>query len=382
MADTPGSEPVATAKTPGSGPSAGASLLKRHMLPTGVLGIAPRTGGRTLFAACTDGVYEVDLETGEHRHLYNHESYASGVVLFEATGTLVSAGYDGALIWYDLAAGKTIRTVKAHDFWSWQLAASPDGKSIASVTGQYLAGGPKYEPGPEREPSVKVFDVATGALVHAFAHVPPVQSVAFSADSRFVAAGNMMGEVRIWDLASAGQAEGPLPVATIRTDAFTSWGVIKNHHYLGGVFALQFTPEGDEILLAGMGPMEDPMAGNGRQLWQRYAWRTEGGSAPRKVDETHPGEAGEGLMESLALHPAAGYFAMAGRLRGGSWNTAFFSLKDGARLHHFKTETRVTRACFAAGGKRLVLGGMKSQPGFKDGKIPDWGHVDVYELSV
>jgi WD40 repeat protein len=359
----------------------GAKLLKRQMLPAGVLCIAPRAGstgrppGRTLFAACTDGVYEVSLETGERKHLYDHESYASGVALFEPANTLVSAGYDGSLVWYDLAAGKQIRVVKAHDFWSWQLARSPDGKYVASATGQYLCGGPKYEPAPEREPSVKVFDSATGALVHAFSHVPPVQSVAISADSRYVAAGNLMGEVRIWDLQSAQQ------VGSIRTDAFTSWGIIKNHFYLGGIFALQFTPEGEEILLAGMGPMEDPMAGNGRQLWQRYAWRSEQGTPARKVDETHPGSSGEGLMESLAVHPTAGYFVMSGRLRGGSWNTAFFSLKDGELLHSLSTDTRITRARFTTDGKRLLLGGMKSQPSFdKEGKIPDWGHVDVYEL--
>jgi WD40 repeat protein len=369
------------AATTDSGPSAspagklGAKLVKRHMFPTGVLCIAPHADGRTLFAACTDGVYEVSLETGERKHLYDHESYASGVALFEPANTLVSAGYDGALVWYDLAAGKKIRVVKAHEFWSWQLARSPDGKYVASATGQYLCGGPKYEPAPEREPSVKVFDSATGALVHAFPHVPPVQSVAISADSRYVAAGNLMGEVRIWDLRSGQQ------VGSIRTDAFTSWGIIKNHFYLGGIFALQFAPEGEEILLAGMGPMEDPMAGNGRQLWQRFAWRSEPGTPARKVDETHPGNSGEGLMESLAVHPTGGYFVMSGRLRGGSWNTAFFSLKDGELLHSLSTDTRITRARFTPDGQRLLLGGMKGQPSFdKEGKIPDWGHLDVYEL--
>lgn len=362
---------MADTATPAVKPEA--MLAKRHMLPTGVLCIAARADGRTLYAACTDGVYELNLESGERKHLYAHESYASGLALFESANTLVSAGYDGALIWWDLAGGKIIRTVKAHNFWSWQLAAAPDGKTIASATGQYLCGGPKYEPAPEREPSVKVFDVATGTLVHAFSHVPSVQSVAYSDDSRTLAAGNLMGEVRIWDLTSGKQ------VATIQTDAFTSWGIIKNHHYLGGIFALQFTPGGDQLLLAGMGPMEDPMAGNGRQLWQRYAWRGE--ETARLVDQTHTGEAGEGLMECLALHPTAGYFVMAGRLRGGSWNTAFFNLKDGARLHAFKTDTRVTRARFTDSGKRLLLGGMKNQPEFKDGKIPDWGHVDIYELT-
>lgn len=371
MADPNG---TGTAAAPALKPTA--KLLQRHMLPTGVFSITPTSDGRTVYAASADGVYSLSLATGEHRHLYNHGSYASGVALFEAEHTLISAGYDGTLIWYDLAAGEAIRAVKAHQFWSWQLARSPDGKYVASATGQYLVGGPKYEPAPEREPSVKVFDRATGALVQSLSHLPPVQCVAWSPDSRHVAAGNMMGEVRIWEAASGKQ------VGSIQTDAFTSWGIIKNHHYLGGIFALHFTPSGEEILLAGMGPMADPMAGNGRQLWHRYAWRSENGSPARKLDETPAGSSGEGLMESLALHPSAGYFVMAGRLRGGGWNTGFFSLQDGALLHSLKTETRLSRACFTADGKRLLLGGMKGQPGFdKEGKIPAWGHVDVYELS-
>ena len=60
----------------------GARLLQRHMLRTGVLCIAPRADARTLFAACTDGVYELGLETGERKPLYTHESYASGLALF------------------------------------------------------------------------------------------------------------------------------------------------------------------------------------------------------------------------------------------------------------------------------------------------------------
>lgn len=347
--------------------------VHRHKLPTAVLGADIRADGRTVFAACMDGVYELNAERGERRRLYGHESYASGVALFEEAGTLVSAGYDGALIWFDLAAGKAIRTVKAHEFWSWDMARSSDGKYVASVTGQYLAGGYKYEPAPEREPSVRVYEVASGELVQSLPHVPSVQSVAFSPDSRHVAAGNLMGEVRVWELPSGKQA------ATIRTDAFTSWGIIKSHCYIGGIFALQFTPDGKELLLAGMGPMTDPMAGNGKQLWQRFAW---GEATPRKVAETRAGESGEGLMETLALHPGGEHFVMAGRLRGGSWNTAVFGLADGAVQHSLKTDTRITRAVFTPDGKRLALGGTQRQPNFKDGVIPDFGHVDVYELVV
>ena len=347
-------------------------LLKRYLLPTGAHSLDVRPDGSMVYAACQDGVYELNLESGARRLLYPHESWVSGVAFHTGTHSLISAGYDGALTWYDLAAGKVTRTVKAHEFWSWQMALSPDGRRVASVTGQYLAGGPKYEPAPEREPSVKLFDAVTGKLLHALPHVPSVQAVAFSPDSRYVAAGNLMGEVRTWDAQTGAQ------VGTIKSDGFTSWGIIKNHHYIGGIFALHFAPGGEELLLAGMGPMEDPMAGNGRQLWQRYAWRA---APPRMADETAKGSSGEGLMETLAFHPSGEWFVMAGRLRGGSWNAAFFNLADGALLHSLNTDTRVTRACFTPDGKRLLLSGMRGQPGFKDGTIPDWGHVDLFEVQ-
>src|SRR5687767_2409592 len=124
-------------------------------------------------ASCLDGgVYAVPTESGEPRKLGSHESYASGVALL-SDAAAVSAGYDGVLKWHDVTGGReTLRQVSAHQFWSWQMAASKDGKLLASVTGQYLCGGYKYEPLPEREPSVRVFDAETGQLLHSFSHVP------------------------------------------------------------------------------------------------------------------------------------------------------------------------------------------------------------------
>ena len=35
------------------------------------------------------------------------------------------------------------------------------------------------------------------------------------------------------------------------------------------------------------------------------------------IDQTHKDESGEGLMETLAVHPDVDFFVMGGRLRGG-----------------------------------------------------------------
>ena len=350
-----------------------AQQVKTLKLPTMVLGMDRSADAAHLYAACMDGgIYQLNVNSGESELLTRHESYASGVHLIPGTSTLISAGYDGVLQWYDLAATKVIRKITAHQFWSWQSALSPDGKCFASVTGQYLAGGPKYEPAPETEPSVKVFDAQSGKTLHEFSHVPSVQAVAFSPDSRYVAAGNLMGEIRIWELATAKQ------VATVTTPSLTSWGIIKVHAYQGGVYSLAFSPDGQSILLCGIGQMRDPNSGNGRQTWQRFAWRREG--AP-KIAEIRDGDAGGGHPESIAFHPSGKFFVMAGRLAQGTWNTGFFDQTSGAMIHSLDTKGRLTRICFNADGRQMFLAGGIGQPKAKDGKYADFGRITVCSIA-
>lgn len=351
-------------------PSPKLEKQKEIRLPAAVLALTATGDGTTIYAACLDGgVFRVDVDSGKSELLGRHESYASGVALVPGTSLLVSGGYDGVLVWHDLSTGKEVRRVKAHEFWSWDLAASPDGTWVASVTGQYKSGGYKYEPAPEREPSVRLYEAKSGELRHSLPHVPPVQAVAFSPDGRHVAAGNLMGEIRIWNTVNGTE------VAKWKTDDFTSWGIIKSHHYLGGVFSLQFDPSGRELLLCGMGPMVDPMAGNGIQRWQRFEWANG-----RKLDQTHDGESGQGLMEALAFHPAGRHFVMAGRLFQGTWNLALFDRESGKNLFSIDAKHRITDARFTADGSRLLLAKARQQER-KEGKWVEFGQIEVHAVT-
>lgn len=347
------------------------TLAKDLKLPTAVLALAAQPDGKQLFAACLDGgIYAVPVESAMPQRLGKHESYASGVQYLSRTSQLLSAGYDGTLRWFTPADGKEIRSVKAHEFWSWKMRVSPDERLVGTVTGQYLAGGYKYEPAAEREPSVKVFETETGKLRAAFPHVPPVLSVAFSPDSRHLAAANLMGEVRVWDLETGKQ------VAAWTTPDFTCWGIIKSPHYVGGIFDLQFSPDGRELLVCGMGPMVDPMAGNGKQTWQRYAWTQ---TPPRKVAEIRESDAGTGLMEVLRFRPDNKSFVMAGKLAQGKWNAALFDLDSGSLLQALDTKMRVTDAVWLNGGTRLALSGATHQEKKKEGRYPDFGHIKLFD---
>lgn len=339
-------------------------------LPTAILGACLLDDDNQLAVACMDGVYRVDVLAKSHQKVGEHGSYVSSVVYQKGTKSFITAGYDGCLKWFSAESNAVVREEKVHSFWSWDMALSPDQRWIASVTGQYIAGDYKYTPAAEREPSVKLLRAEDGVTVHSLPHVPSVQSVAFSADSQWVAAGNLMGEVRVWKVETGEQVGG------FQSKDFTSWGIIKSHCYLGGIFAIRFSPDGNEVIACGMGDMRDPMAGNGRQLWQRWNWR-EG----KLIQQTKENQSGEGLMEALAMSPKGESFLMGGRLRGGEWNAAMFDFQSGERLGTIKSGYRITEMVFNSKGELLVFGGQ-GQPGKEsDGKFPDFGRVEVYKIG-
>lgn len=343
-----------------------------HKLPTAVLS-ADRLPGGPLLAACFDGVYRVDTQTGDGTKIGAHRSYASSVIALDATQA-VSAGYDGRMIWWNLETNEMIREVQAHQFWSWDLAISPSREFLASVTGQYIAGSYRYDPAPSPEPTVKVFRVDNGEQVVAFDLLPSVQAVAFSPNSRFVAAGNLMGQVRVWEIAS-----GELK-ADLKSEDFTSWGIIKSHCYIGGIYAIRFSPDGQKVLAAGMGPMTDPMAGNGKQRWQEFAW-TE--SEPKMVRQCKDDQAGEGLMETLEFDASGSRFLMAGRLRGGNWNGALFDYATGDRIADMQSGYRVTDSKFDSELGEFWVVGTQGQPDRvrDDGTQPRFGRLERYRVT-
>src|SRR5258705_5773340 len=110
-------------------------LLREMQFPSAVLGLAVSQDGQTFYAACMDGgVYVAGSEKEPPQRIGKHDSYCSSIHLLPDGETLVSGGYDGTLLWHDLRKRQTVRTVKAHRFWSWQTDLSPNGDWLASVT--------------------------------------------------------------------------------------------------------------------------------------------------------------------------------------------------------------------------------------------------------
>ena len=82
-----------------------------HQLPAGVLGLALSPDGTQTFAACADGTLQaVDPVTGKAEPFAEkHHSFASGCVLLPDGKTVISGGYDGWLLWHDVATRRCWR---------------------------------------------------------------------------------------------------------------------------------------------------------------------------------------------------------------------------------------------------------------------------------
>ena len=128
----------------------------------------------------------------------------------------------------------------------------------------------------------------------------------------------------------------------------------------------------------GMEPMVDPMSGNVKQTWQRFAWAE---TPPRKASEIADSDAGRGLMEALRYHPDGKSFVMAGKLAQGKWSAALFDSSTGRLIHAIDTKMRTTGAVWLNGGTQLALSGATSQEKKKDGRCPDFGHIKLYDLQ-
>jgi F-box protein 11 len=127
-----------------------------------------------------------------------------------------SRGESTVKIW-DLAAGKTLHTLRAHSSWVYTVTFSPDGEILASAS---------------LDKTIKLWNPADGQEIRTLrGHSGCVNSVAFTPDGRILVSGSDDNTVKLWDL--SGRQE-------IRT--------LSGHS--DSVYSVAFSPDG-EILASG-----------------------------------------------------------------------------------------------------------------------------------
>jgi WD40 repeat protein/tRNA A-37 threonylcarbamoyl transferase component Bud32 len=179
--------------------------LRGHADLVASVGFSPDS--RHLASSSSDQTVRVwDLETGSETVILRHADYVDGLSFSPDGCFLASACEDGAVRIWDAQTELEPLVLTGHKgLMVWHLAFRPDGQEFASVANDSVG------PGQWRA-ELKVWDAKQGHVIRTFALPDVISSIAYSADSRFLAAAvgrstnagepPVPGQVKIWDTAT------------------------------------------------------------------------------------------------------------------------------------------------------------------------------------
>ena len=266
---------------------------------------------RLLLGSSEGKVIELDASQAKPTALAlaNHERYVTSVAL--AGQTVVSGGYDGKLIWWDLAKRQMIRTVDAHNRQVRMIAVSPDGAKIASVGDDMIC---------------RLWNVATGVQLHELrgheertptAFGSMLYCCAFSPKGQHLATGDRVGHVVVWDVASGKQ------LAAIEAPSLYTWDGTQRIRSIGGVRALAFSPDGAHLAVGGVGQIKNVDGLGGPSQVEIFDWQ--------RRERLYEFTGAQGMINRLVYHPQSAWLCAVGGSANGI--ILFHDPKSRALIH-------------------------------------------------
>lgn len=264
--------------------------------------------GRFVFATAEDrAILRWDLATSQKTVFTAHDSWVGALAFTPDGTTLVSGGYDDTLIWWSATAEKPapLRKVKAHAGWIRALAVSKDGKYLASAGNDRV---------------VKLWNLADGAPVREFpGHNRDVYSLLFHPSGQFLLSGDLKGQVHQWEVAS-----GKLARKFEGKDLHSYNG--GQGVDFGGVRSLALTPDGKQLLAAGLHKATNPLGAIHEPIALRFEWDTA------KLVKTHVTEdVKQGVLWRTITHPDGPLIGCSG---GGNGGFLLFWTADAEKPFH------------------------------------------------
>ena len=187
-------------------------------------------------------IYELDLTKDKPIRIAfqgEHQSYVTGMVRIGEM--LVTCSYDRHLHWWDILERTLIRKVPAHDGWMRRVIASADASQVISIGDDMQC---------------RVWDAFTGEAIASFSdhqkltphHFPSMlYAVAASPDGRWIATGDKVGHVALWD------AERFEKAGELETPVMYTWDQKARLHSIGGIRSLAFSPDSRRLAVGGTG---------------------------------------------------------------------------------------------------------------------------------
>jgi WD40 repeat protein len=154
--------------------------------------------GRYLLSGSFDKTVKLwDINTGKEIRTFTGHTWQISSVAFSADGRYaLSRSGDRIIKLWDINTGKEIRTFSGDNV---DAAGIPTGSQMI-VSGAFSPDG-RYMLTTDRQGIIKLWDVATGKAIRAFAgHTGWVPSVTFSNDVKSFISGGKDGTLRLWDI--------------------------------------------------------------------------------------------------------------------------------------------------------------------------------------
>jgi len=309
-----------------------------------LMSIARLPDSNRIFVGSSDGkIYDLDVmaDKPEFRELVGHDSYVTGLV--HVGETLISAAYDRQLIWWDRETGKPVRSVEAHQRWIRQLISTPDQQQAITVADDMVC---------------RIWDTKTGKQVRELRghqektphHFPSMlYACAVSPDGKYLATGDRVGHVVVWDLATGKE------LTSLETPLMYTWDPKARIHSIGGIRSLAFSPDSSLLAIGGTGQINNIDHLEALSRVEIFAWE--------KQQRTHEfkGSEHKGLVEHLVFHPENQWLLAAGGDHNGF--IKFFDLEKSSIIKQAKAPMHVHEftvnetydTIYAAGHGKLVV---------------------------
>lgn len=290
--------------------------------------------GRYLFAGGQiPAVQRWSLDSDATVTFTGHDSWVWSMDFDPTAATLVTAGYDGRLIWWETAAEtpQPQRIVDAHDGWTRAVAYSPDGSLVASCGNDNL---------------VKLWNAADGTLVRPLeGHACHVYNVAFTPDGKFLVSGDLKGRILQWDVADGNMVRELDAAAIYKYD-----GGFKAD--IGGVRGIAFSPDGKQLACCGITNVSNAFAGVGNPAVVLFDFDS-GESRVHKIKEDL-----RAVCWAVAFHPDG---FLIGAASGGSGGyLAFWQGEAEHEVFKHKLPNRIRAMSLHAPTNRVALAGDNS----------------------